>query len=221
MTQSEPTLIEKLRLLPREKLLHMRAAGDEVGDEWHDAIEAIYIERGENLPPRPAESIIIKPKRESMKGDVLVSIGALIAAMILGEIIQQSLLIPAAVLFLTYLIIKFVRLGSMTHEERAAEKAESDAAKLGMNELMRCAADGKLARATELLNYKAMDINARSTSGATALVYAAFNGHADLVRFLVDRGADKTLLTNKGQSAAALARKYGHDAISDQLESVA
>ncbi len=55
------TLEVKLRKLPSEKLLAMRAEGDMLADEWHQAIVKIFSERGESVKFRLDISYHEKP----------------------------------------------------------------------------------------------------------------------------------------------------------------
>jgi ankyrin repeat protein len=53
--------------------------------------------------------------------------------------------------------------------------------------------------------------NARDTSGATALHYAAKIGNADAIQFLLELGADKTIRNTAGETPADIAKRWGHD----------
>ncbi|MCY1560327.1 Ankyrin repeats (3 copies) [compost metagenome] len=75
---------------------------------------------------------------------------------------------------------------------------------------MRSAAAGDIARVNELLEYKTK-VNSISTIGSTALMYAAKNGHDEVVIRLLEAGSDPSLKTHKGHSALDLARKSGHE----------
>ena len=52
------------------------------------------------------------------------------------------------------------------------------------------ACDYQQAEMVELLLGWEADVNARDQRGYTALMYASWKGHADIVRILIDRGAD-------------------------------
>lgn len=52
----------------------------------------------------------------------------------------------------------------------------------------------------------------------TLLMCAASKGHLDLVRELLRRGARRDIKDKRGQSAAALAQKQGHDSVSSLIE---
>ena len=49
--------------------------------------------------------------------------------------------------------------------------------------------------------------------GDTPLIWAACKGHLDVVRALLNAGADKTIADNDGKKPIDNARKNGHDAI--------
>jgi hypothetical protein len=219
MTVHNSTLLDKLRQRSREDLLRMRAEGDSLADEWHAAIETIFAERGEALPPMPSRPIDVEPAREARKGDGLVACGGLLIALILGGMLKSSwLALPIAVAVVLFYAVKLFRRSALPEEQREREVAAEKAKELGLNELMRCAADGDAVRVREILQYAAADVNARCPAGATALVYAARNGHLEIVDLLLESGARPDLLTHKGSSATSVARQFGHDSIADKLE---
>ena len=62
------------------------------------------------------------------------------------------------------------------------------------------------------------DVNARERwYGRTALMVAADEGHAEVVRLLIEVGADLNLLDDEGSSALSLARNYGHLDVAAEL----
>ncbi len=65
---------------------------------------------------------------------------------------------------------------------------------------------GKLAFVQRLVDAGA-DIN---LYGWPPLIYAAFNGHADVADFLIKRGADVNATTANGSSALLFAARFGH-----------
>ena len=52
-----------------------------------------------------------------------------------------------------------------------------------------------------LLDREPALLNTQEEDGQTALHYAAFNGHSDLVKLLIDRGADSSIVDNDGNTA--------------------
>ncbi len=61
----------------------------------------------------------------------------------------------------------------------------------------------------------------RQSSAYTALHEAAAIGNADVVRLLLDSGAQPDARTTEGQTPADLAREAGHAALADGLEAAA
>lgn len=88
-----------------------------------------------------------------------------------------------------------------------------------LNNLIAAAQQGDLERANAILEADGSLVNQKDESGATPLHYAAFNGHRDMVRLLVDRGADVNSTDGKfGATPAGWAIEYfrelgGHLAI--------
>jgi hypothetical protein len=157
--------------------------------------------------------------REAGKGDALLAGGGFLVAMIVGGILKNNwLAFPLGTSAVVFYVVCWLRRQAMPQERREQEIAAKQAGELGLNELMRGAADGDVGRVCELLDYAAVDINARSEAGATALVYAARNGHVEIVDLLLAHGARLDVKTAKGASALSIARQFGHDDIAAKLE---
>jgi hypothetical protein len=62
------------------------------------------------------------------------------------------------------------------------------------------------------------DIDARSTNGSSALMMAVYEGHEQLVRQLLARGADRSLKNDRDEGAADWAFKYQRLAIARLVE---
>ena len=83
-----------------EALLEKRALGAELSDDAHTAIEEIFAERGEKLPPRPSKPIFFDPPKtkgnQALKhiGVVALFFGAAILAKV---IINSWLVFPVAI----------------------------------------------------------------------------------------------------------------------------
>src|SRR5206468_511565 len=64
-------------------------------------------------------------------------------------------------------------------------------------------------------------VNHRQSSASMALHEAAAIGNADVVRLLLDSGAQPDVRNTEGQTPADLAREAGHAALADGLEAAA
>lgn len=85
---------------------------------------------------------------------------------------------------------------------------------LGM-ELLRAVEDEDLQRVTELLNEGA-DVNYRGTVGETPLMVAAYNVDLNIIRLLLEKGADRTIRSSpdgdfEGKNALEVARFYSRE----------
>jgi ankyrin repeat protein len=65
------------------------------------------------------------------------------------------------------------------------------------------------------------DVNARQQVGYTPLMGAGASGNNDLADLLLSRGADPSLVSEDGKSAATIAREHGHTALAERLETLA
>jgi hypothetical protein len=208
-------LKERFSRLTSEYLLELRARGDGLSDEAHQTIEAIFAERGEHLPARPKEPIVIDNNAgaETNIGRFFKSAALIILALFVLGMAKQlahtwiGVLITIGVVI--YVIANWVRRQNLAPAEREREANEKEANDECLTEIMTCAANGNLERVRELVEYGA-DVNATSLSGNTALMYAARNNHLAIVEYLLAAGADARVKSDKKSTAADIARRFGH-----------
>ena len=206
-----------------EYLLQRRALGEELSDDAHKAIEEIFAERGEHLPPRPSKPILVSStqKTSSKSGANARRIaGFCIAALALGtgKVLAHTWIgVVISLLIVGYMVIEWARKQSLTPEEQQEETRTKKAEEDNLSELMLAAAEGNLDRVKDLFAYGA-DVNAESTSGTTALMYAVRNNHVAVAQFLVSAKADLHRKSEKGTTALSLAKKYGSPELVSFLE---
>jgi ankyrin repeat protein len=61
--------------------------------------------------------------------------------------------------------------------------------------------------------------NLANPNGWTLLMLAAVEGHVEIGRLLLEKGAKTALTNNKGQTALAIAQQKGHTAFAELLAS--
>lgn len=209
--------------LTSEYLLQLRARGDGLSDEAHQAIEEIFTERGEHLPAKPKTSIFIAHNGAPTSGTgKFFKSAALITLGLLGLVMAKALAhtwigVLIAVGVVIYFVANWFRRQKLTPAQREREDNEKKVEEEGLTEIMVCAANGNLDRIRELVEYGG-DVNTRSLSGTTALMYAARNNQLAIVDFLITAGADTKLKSDKKSTAMDVAKKFGHLEIAARLE---
>lgn len=78
---------------------------------------------------------------------------------------------------------------------------------------------GDLATVKKLVEELRIDINYLDRTGSTALMYAAYAGYVDIVKYLVTNGANVNIKNLKGGTAARYAAYAGNRDIADYLSS--
>ncbi len=73
------------------------------------------------------------------------------------------------------------------------------------------------AETVALLINRGADVNARQQVGYTPLMGAASGGREDLADMLLRHGADPSLVSEDGKTAASIAKEHGHDALAEKL----
>ena len=84
------------------------------------------------------------------------------------------------------------------------------------NGLHQAALDGSTRRTIALLSRSLIDINQRS-EGWTPLMISAGEGHSGVVRILLDKGANVSIVSEKGSTALHLAARNGHSEVTTLL----
>lgn len=203
-----------------EYLIQKRALGSELADAAHQAIEEIFKERGETLPPKPTKPIdVVEIQRDQKRrggGDKFLGIVAIVLAMVVAKTLSTMFGLIILVGYAIYWVFNWVRKRGLTEEERASEHEAQQIEEEGLTELMVCAANGDVQRVNELVAYGA-DVDKTSLKGSTALIYAARNNQMESVKTLLTAGANVTIKTDKGDTALQIAQRFGHNEIAEVL----
>nr|XP_060617853.1 NAD-capped RNA hydrolase NUDT12 [Anolis sagrei ordinatus]XP_060617854.1 NAD-capped RNA hydrolase NUDT12 [Anolis sagrei ordinatus]XP_060617855.1 NAD-capped RNA hydrolase NUDT12 [Anolis sagrei ordinatus] len=86
-----------------------------------------------------------------------------------------------------------------------------------ISELHNLAATGDKARLVALLSHSPSLINETAKNGWTALMFAARNGHFDIVQVLLEKGCDKSISNASNQTALDIAQFWGYKNIANLL----
>lgn len=86
---------------------------------------------------------------------------------------------------------------------------------------LHAAVAGRTIEAVTAILDRGADVNARQQAGYTPLMGAASSERDDMVDLLLARGADPSLVSEDGKSAATIAREHGHTALADRLARLA
>lgn len=65
-----------------------------------------------------------------------------------------------------------------------------------------------------------IDINTRNSDGMTPLMAAASTGNLQIIRLLLEKGADPALLNRLGESAAQVALRHGQQEVASILQTI-
>ncbi|XP_068944222.1 NAD-capped RNA hydrolase NUDT12 [Petaurus breviceps papuanus] len=79
------------------------------------------------------------------------------------------------------------------------------------------AAEGNINKLPVFLNQYPFLINETSENGWTALMYAARNGHPHVVRFLLEKGCDRSIVNRSNQTALDIAKFWGYKHVATLL----
>lgn len=195
-----------------EYLLQRRALGDQLSEDAHVAIEEIFAERGEQLPPRPSAPIYIPDQplpdtksRRSIRWVFIFVLGLLA----IGVAKWAAHTWVGFLLWIGIILYELSQPRSSPGRALSPEENLALARRDELTELMMCAADGNISRIKELIAY-GHDVNARSHSGSTALMYAARNNRVECIHYLLASGADPAAVSDKGSTALSFATKFGH-----------
>lgn len=100
---------------------------------------------------------------------------------------------------------------------RSRQISEADIGKRGLTDLMFAAGEGDTSRVAKLLA-AGSPVNVQDDQGKTCLVYAAMNNRLEIVKLLLQKGADPNITTSTGRSATWFAKKGGFSQMAHVLE---
>lgn len=194
-----------------EHLLQMRAKGSELSDAAHRAIEEVFQERGEALPPRPSRPIDVHEltKSERSRGNVWLNLVVVVLGLLVAKMLSKAIGVVLLAVYAIYRVLRWFRERRLGEAERNQRREAREIEAEGLGELMVCAANGDVSRIRELVAYGA-DVNATTLKDHTALMYAVRNNQLAAVEALLNLGASLTLKSDSGESALQIAQRFGH-----------
>ncbi|MGE0187718.1 MAG: ankyrin repeat domain-containing protein [Steroidobacteraceae bacterium] len=214
---------KRFEALTSEVLLKKRALGRELAEDAHLAIEEIFLERNERLPPKPKDTIFVNQKRKSnpFTGVLIVVIGLVISGVIkalIKDVAYSWTGVLLTIAMMVYWLVKWLKSLGLSKEQRRVIKKQEQLAKDGLNELQMASANGDVQRVVDLLNYGA-DVNSRTITGTTALMYAVRNNHVEVAKKLIDAGIDVEAHSDNKKTAYSIAMRFGHIELAEYIKS--
>ncbi|XP_078071537.1 NAD-capped RNA hydrolase NUDT12 [Mustelus asterias] len=96
-------------------------------------------------------------------------------------------------------------------------EAENNPAKEMVKKFHENAAKGDAAKMSTMLNYSSFLVDEVDEKGWTALMYASRNGHFEVSQLLLEKGCNRSISNNSGQTALDIAKFWGHKLVADLL----
>jgi ankyrin repeat protein len=131
----------------------------------------------------------------------------------------QGFALPLLIYFV-WRTFKWSRPERVEEERIKEEKIEEERiGKNGYTKLMHLSGSGEIQEIQKLLTLSLAQINAQDKGGYTALMHASSGGHLRVVELLIGLGANKKLMTKKGNDALFFAKNNSHTEIISILQS--
>src|SRR5690606_9649090 len=115
--------------------------------------------------------------------------------------------------------LMYLAVVGQTQRAQALIKRGAQVNRLGWTPLQYAASKGHLDTVKMLIANKAL-VNAPGPDGTTALMMAAHDGSEEVVRYLLDHGADATMVNLQQLDAADWAREKGNTALAGKLDAL-
>ncbi|SFG98203.1 FOG: Ankyrin repeat [Desulfotomaculum arcticum] len=187
--------------------------GDAHGGDWDRQVSIFPVECLEKVPPEKKEEVLSGGYTEN-----LTIAGVELSELAVGNFVSIG-----------EAVIKILHLGKDEFKEHGRPYIVSREGRFGRvvqgglvnmgdtvltykfnkEDFLKCCQEGINTMVQVFLNEK-MDPNATDMYGATALMLAARNGHADVVRMLLDKGAGLNASSHDGITALMIAAYMGH-----------
>jgi ankyrin repeat protein len=129
--------------------------------------------------------------------------------------VPHTVFTTGIITFIVIGLIYVANLYTLFEFDKARQLTQDSIGSNGFTQLMAYAVNGD----TENLQNEIAknNIDDVDDKGYTALMYASANGHSDCVSLLLDSGADKTIVTSKGNKAVDFAEMNNHFKARDML----
>lgn len=131
-----------------EHLLQMRAKASELSDAAHQAIEEVFHERGETLPPRPSRPIDVHEltKNERSRGNVWLNLVVVVLGLLVAKMLSKAIGVVLLAVYAIYRVLRWFRERRLGEAERNQRREAREIEAEGLGELMVRAANGDVSR---------------------------------------------------------------------------
>lgn len=198
---------ENLTILDTETLISLHNQGDCYTDAAQQIIKNILESRSAMPVKQPTSQSTSKSSTRTFIILLMLITAAIISEVTKKYIINHNLTYPVLAVAVIYFLFKLSKKAPVTDMENDRIKDDDFIKNDNISEMMIKTAKGDIEGVREII-FRGGNVNKKSKSGLTAIMYAASDGNIEIAKLLLENGADPDIKTNKGRSAVSIAKKH-------------